>query len=477
LSSNTTYSYSLTAIRNSTGVAPTGAGYAPRSASATTWAFGGSNISATNATSTSLRISGTLINNAVGASWNYRIRRLVSGGSFVTVRAYRTVDAGLSESFDFIDSGLSSSTQYFYYLEAVNTSTGNIVQYFPSTGFVATAGTTLAPIPNPPTSVSASTNRTDGINISWSGASGTITSYGVWWGPEPSDSSTPDFTIATSGTSGSVLDSGAPVGSRQYWVRSQRSGVGNSAWVPSGGVTGTRLSAAPVFSDTTVTGTWIVGQNYSTAADRTVQASDATSYSIITASPNVNVFPSWLSINSSGQLSGTPTASGTYTFRVSASNDAGTATSSNITIIVNPALSWIDETLADQLRLNVSYSDAVSATNSPTFSIDSVVESPTNFFLFLPGVSLNKTTGVISGTPTQQGIFTKTIRASNANGAITKSFTLYVNPIGKKFTDSSNSSPLTTLKRFDPTATPTQWVFVNTAKRYNGTSWEDIDNF
>ena len=415
----------------------------------------------------------------MGASWNYRVRRLVSGGSFVTVKSYSTVAAGQSQSFSFLDNGLNASTQYFYYLEAVNASTGNVVQYFPSIGFVATGATTLAtPLPpTAPTSVSASTDRSDGINISWSGASGPINGYGIYQGTSaPTSSTNPEFFVSTTATSGSYLDTNAPIGNRTYWVRAFGDG-GNSAYVPSNGVTGTRISPQPVFSDTTVTGTWIVGQNYSTAADRTVQASNDPSYSIVSASPNVNVFPSWLSINSSGQLSGTPTVSGTYTFRVSASNDAGTATSPNITIIVNPALSWIDETLADQLRLNVSYSDAVSATNSPTFSIDSVAESPTNFFLFLPGVSLNKTTGVISGTPAQQGIFTKTIRASNANGAITKSFTLYVNPIGKRFTDSSNSSPLSTLKRYDPSASPNQWVFVNTAKRFNGTSWENIDNF
>jgi hypothetical protein len=477
LSSGSSHSYSLTAIRNSTGVAPTSASYVPRSASATTYTFGGSNISATNPTSTSIRVSGAIINNAAGASWNYRVRRLRSDGvgGFVTVKNYVTVTAGTTQFFDFVDSGLLSSTQYFYYLEAVNSTTGNIVQTFPSIGFVATGNTTLAPAPGAPTSVSASDDRNDGIDISWSGASGTITSYGIWYGPEPSDSSTPDFTISSTQTFGSYLDTDAPVGSRQYWVRSQ--GSANSPWVPSGGVTGTRLPPAPVFSDTTITSNWFVGQNYNTATDRTVAASDTTSYSIVASSPSINTFPSWLSINSSGQLSGTPTASGTYTFRISADGDGGTTASGNISITVQVALSWTDETLESPLRLNVQYSDAVLATNSPTYSIDGVAESPTNLYLFLPGIYLHKTNGSVSGTPTQQGTFTKVIRATNAGGAITKSFTLSVNPIGKRFIDISNSSPLTTLKRYDPAVTPDPWVFVNTAKRFNGTSWENIDNF
>ena len=323
-------------------------------------------------------------------------------------------------------------------------------------------------IPSPPTSISASTNRTDGINISWSGASGTITSYGVWWGPTPTASSNPDFTVFTSSTSGSVFDSGAPVGSRNYWVRSQRDGVGNSAWVPVNGVTGTRLVGLPVFSDTTVTGNWVVGKNYDTAPDRTVFASDTNQYTVLTADPSINSFPHWLSINSSGQISGTPTASGTFTFRAQASGDGGTTPSSNITIVVHGALSWIDETLADGIK-GVPYSDSVNAANATAYAI-----SPA-FNLSTTGLSFNQLSGLIAGTPKEIASYTFTITASNPGDSISKQFTISFKSGGRRMQD---GSPVTVenKKRFD--SATNQWVDIVTAKRFsaNANQWIDISN-
>ena len=104
----------------------------------------------------------------------------------------------------------------------------------------------VAPAPTAPTSLSASTTRTDGISLSWSGASGSITNYGIWWNSTatgaPSSGSTPDFTT----TSTSFLDTNPPQGlARYYWVRAQGEG-GNSAWFPSGnGVFGLRAEPTP----------------------------------------------------------------------------------------------------------------------------------------------------------------------------------------------------------------------------------------
>ncbi len=323
-------------------------------------------------------------------------------------------------------------------------------------------------IPSPPTSVSASTNRTDGILISWSGASGTITSYGVWWGPTPTASSNPDFTVFTSATSGSVFDSGAPVGSRNYWVRAQRDGVGNSAWVPANGVTGTRLEGLPVFSDTTVTGNWVVGKDYSTAPDRTVAASGTNQYTLLTSDPAINTFPFWISINSSGQLSGTPTTSGTFTFRAQASGNGGTTASSNITIVVHGALSWIDETLADGI-VGVPYSDSVNAANATSYSITPA------FNLSTSGLSFNAVSATIAGTPKEIKSYTFTIVASNPGDSISKQFTLNFRSGGKRF-ENGVAQIITNKKRYD-VATDT-WVDILNAKRWNAATneWRNIAN-
>ena len=259
---------------------------------------------------------------------------------------------------------------------------------------------------------------------------------------------------------------------------------------PSGGLLGRQIivfttgySEFTVWVDQTISSSATKGVFYSDL----VSAGNSPTYTVLSSTPHPDGLttpagytlglPPGINHNGSGGISGTPTTVGNYAFYVRAVKDNTIYTGWLLINVADPAPAWSDQTLADQLRLNVSYSDAVSATNSPSYSIDTVSESPTNLYLFLPGVYLNKTTGAISGIPTAQGTFIKTIRASNAGGAVTKSFTLYVNPVGKRFTGSSTSSTLTTLKRYDPTASPSPWVFVNTIKRYNGTSWENIDNF
>ena len=345
----------------------------------------------------------------------------------------------------------------------------------PQSGGIGSATTafrtlTLTPsapaIPSAPTNISASTNRSDGINISWAAATG-ATSYGIWWGPTPTSTSTPDFTVSSPSTS--YLDDGAPVGSRKYWVRSQ-SDAGNSAYAPAAGVTGTRLVGLPVFSDTTVTGNWVVGKNYNTASDRTVAASDTDQYTILTSNPSINSFPHWISINNSGQLSGTPTASGTFTFRAQASGDGGTQPSSNITIVVHGALSWIDQTLANGIK-GVPYSDRVEAQNATAYAI-----SPA-FNLSATGLSFNNLSGLIAGTPKEIASYTFTITASNPGDSLSKEFTISFKSGGRRMQDGV-AVTIENKKRWDTSLNPAQWVDITTARRFNsGTNqWEEISN-
>lgn len=75
--------------------------------------------------------------------------------------------------------------------------------------------------------------------------------------------------------------------------------------------------------------------------------------------------------------------------------------------------SWSDNSLATPVA-GVAYSDGVSATNSPTYSI-SVGSLPA-------GLSLNTSTGAVTGTPTVSGAYSFTIQASNGDGTITQAF-------------------------------------------------------
>jgi hypothetical protein len=89
----------------------------------------------------------------------------------------------------------------------------------------------------------------------------------------------------------------------------------------------------PGFTDETISGTVVINQNVNTMADSGFSATNATSYSISYAGSELNP-TTWLSIDNSGNLSGSTNTAGTYTFRVNATGPGGTGSSNIATIIV-----------------------------------------------------------------------------------------------------------------------------------------------
>lgn len=96
--------------------------------------------------------------------------------------------------------------------------------------------------------------------------------------------------------------------------------------------------ANPVFIDTApyITTTGMLSKNINTNADFTVTASPVTGYSIVSSGTGLNP-TTWLSINSSGQLSGAPTAIGTYTFKIRATNSGNNTDTAEISFVVKPS--------------------------------------------------------------------------------------------------------------------------------------------
>jgi hypothetical protein len=189
-----------------------------------------------------------------------------------------------------------------------------------------------------------------------------------------------------------------------------------------------------------------------------VTASNTTSYSVISGS-----LPTGVTLNTSnGNISGTPSAAGTFTFNIRATGPGGTANTGNLSVtiaadVVAPA--WVDNTLSGDLRVGIAYSDGVSASGtSPTYSV-SAGSLP-------PGITLNTSTGAVTGTPTAQGSYSFTLRASNAGGEVTQAFTLVVKPGGFRW-DGSAWVRITTFKRWDGSA----WVDVTQLRRWDGSNW------
>lgn len=112
---------------------------------------------------------------------------------------------------------------------------------------------------------------------------------------------------------------------------------------------------------------------------------------------------------STGAISGTPTASGTYAVSVSAFTSVGTL-SGIVTIQVTDVVATVPVITSSAGMNGVvgdSFGYAVAASNSPaSFAVTGLP----------PGLSLNSASGLISGTPTASGTFNVAVSATNAAG-------------------------------------------------------------
>lgn len=122
--------------------------------------------------------------------------------------------------------------------------------------------------------------------------------------------------------------------------------------------------------------------------------------------------PPGLSLSASGLLSGTPTTSGNYSFTVKVTDVSTATTSQAYTLaVVTPTITVTPSTIP-AATVGAAYSQTFSASGGSapyTFAISAGA---------LPaGLSLNTSSGVISGTPTAGGTFSFTVTATDSNGS------------------------------------------------------------
>jgi hypothetical protein len=157
------------------------------------------------------------------------------------------------------------------------------------------------------------------------------------------------------------------------------------------------------------------------AAKATVNVSYAVNYSVSGgASPYAytlvtGTLPPGLSLNgSTGKISGTPTTVGSYQFTVKATDSNGNSDTATCTILVQgPAVNLECSACgSNSVKIGSAYSAALSVSGGKAAFTYSVTSGS------LPqGLTLNASTGTISGTPTSAGSYTVTFKVVDANGS------------------------------------------------------------
>ena len=218
--------------------------------------------------------------------------------------------------------------------------------------------------------------------------------------------------LSLNATSGSVTGTpSTPGGAFDFTVRAAN-GIGDAT---SHQFTG-YVFEAPAWIDVTL-GQVVVGTSFADG----VSASGvmAPTYSV-----SVGALPIGLWLNATtGAITGLPSASGTFTFTVAASNVSGVVEQAFVGSVYQSPV-WSDVVLAEML-VGAAFDDDVNAAGlpAPTYSVMARA-LPT-------GLTLNAATGAITGTPSAPGgDFDVTLRASNSLGHVEYRFvgTVYQAP-------------------------------------------------
>jgi hypothetical protein len=182
-------------------------------------------------------------------------------------------------------------------------------------------------------------------------------------------------------------------------------GISGTSWTTTSGggtATLTDYNRSPSWIDNSVDGTATRGTAYSDG----VSANAASSYGIVS-----NRLPYGLSLNTSnGAITGTPTTVESQSFTIRAYGSFEGSIDTTLSINVRPALPvFSDGSVNSSARVGIAYSDGVTASEAASYSL---------FSGTIPnGLSLNTSTGAITGTPTTPGTFNFVIRATNVTGS------------------------------------------------------------
>jgi hypothetical protein len=182
--------------------------------------------------------------------------------------------------------------------------------------------------------------------------------------------------------------------------------------------TATREFALTVNSGLTITTTALPGGSVGQAYTQTLTAAGGTGTGYVW-SITVGSLPAGLTLSPTGAITGTPTANGTSNFTVQVVDSGLASATKPLSITIGSTLAIVTQTLPNG-QLGVAYSQVVTAAGGTGALQWTLVGS------LPPGLSLNASTGAITGTPTQNGIFNFTLRVQDAANSAQRQFTIVV---------------------------------------------------
>ncbi|MEO8613199.1 MAG: putative Ig domain-containing protein, partial [Chloroflexota bacterium] len=254
---------------------------------------------------------------------------------------------------------------------------------------------------NPGITVTPATlpNGTQGIpytqTIGATGGSGTYTNFAVTIGSLPAP-------LILNAGSGAITGTPTTAGTFPFTVT-----VTDSL-----GGTGSQAYSVTINSAITVTPATLPGGTIGTAYNQTIGATGGsgtyTDFSVTAGS-----LPPPLLLNAgSGAITGTPTTTGTFPFTVTVTDSLGATGSLAYSVTINPAITVTPATLPNG-TVGVAFNQTISATGgSGTYSNFAVTAGS------LPApLTLDATTGAITGTPPTAGTFPFTVTVTDSLGA------------------------------------------------------------
>lgn len=186
-----------------------------------------------------------------------------------------------------------------------------------------------------------------------------------------------------------------------------------------------------------------------------------------TWSVSSGTLPTGLQVNAqSGIISGTPTATGTYSFQVSLTPSPTLGSLPTLTqilsITINAGGLSINQSSLPVASQNTPYSTTLTATGGTTPYTWSFTSTSND------GLTIGATTGTISGSPTATGQFALTVQVADSNGLTASK--IFILTVSNALSILTTSLPSGTLNVAYPTQTltagggqpPYRWVVVTT---------------